>query len=173
MKKENHYSIDITRQKNDENRPKNQPIPDSEYTKEKFELDHHHKMGDDHASGGHENHLDHSHSDSDHDQPKQELNHSHHKGQDHNHSHDGGHHHDHQSHHEMMIKDFKKRLWISLIVTVPILLLSPMIQEWFNLEISFPGSNYVLLALSTFIYFYGGWPFLKGLIDELKDKTLH
>lgn len=171
MKKTNHNNHDITRQKNGENKPKNHPIPDSEYTKEKFELDHHHKMGDDHASGGHENHLDHSHSDSDHDQPKQELNHSHHKGQDHNHSHDGGHHHDHQSHHEMMIKDFKKRLWISLIVTVPILLLSPMIQEWFNLEISFPGSNYVLLALSTFIYFYGGWPFLKGLVDELKEKT--
>ena len=46
-----------------------------------------------------------------------------------------------------------------------------MIQEWFNLNITFPGSKYVLLALSTFIYFYGGWPFLKGLRDELKEKT--
>ncbi|NLX92906.1 MAG: heavy metal translocating P-type ATPase, partial [Clostridiales bacterium] len=77
---------------------------------------------------------------------------------------------DHQNHHEMMIKDFKTRLLISLIVTVPILILSPMIQEWVNAKIAFPGSNYLLFALSAFIYFYGGRPFLKGLIDELKEK---
>lgn len=77
---------------------------------------------------------------------------------------------DHQNHHEMMIKDFKTRLLISLIVTVPILILSPMIQEWVNVTIAFPGSNLLLFALSAFIYFYGGWPFLKGLVDELKEK---
>ncbi len=77
----------------------------------------------------------------------------------------------HHNHHEMMIKDFKRRLFISLIITVPILVLSPMIQEWTNMEVSFPGSKYVLLGLATFIYFYGGWPFLKGLVEELKDKA--
>lgn len=82
--------------------------------------------------------------------------------------HDGG---DHQGHHEMMIKDFKRRFFISLIVTIPILILSPTVQEWTNLEVSFPGSSYVLFALSTFIFFYGGWPFLTGLKDELKDKS--
>lgn len=82
--------------------------------------------------------------------------------------HDGD---DHQGHHEMMIKDFKRRFFISLIVTIPILILSPTVQEWTNLEVSFPGSSYVLLALSTFIFFYGGWPFLTGLKDELKDKS--
>lgn len=55
----------------------------------------------------------------------------------------------------MMIEDFKRRLFISLIVTIPILILSPMIQEWTNIEITFTGSNYVLFALATFIYFYG------------------
>ena len=92
---------------------------------------------------------------------------------EHNHKEEHGEHSggDHHNHHEMMIKDFKRRLFISLIVTVPILVLSPMIQEWTNMEISFPGSNYVLLGLATFIYFYGGWPFLKGLVEELKDKT--
>lgn len=70
----------------------------------------------------------------------------------------------------MMIEDFKRRLFISLIVTIPILILSPMIQEWTNIEITFTGSNYVLFALATFIYFYGGWPFLTGLKDELKEK---
>src|SRR6056297_866576 len=76
-----------------------------------------------------------------------------------------------KEHHKMMIKDYKKRFYISLIVTVPILLLSPMIQDWFNIGIKFSGSNYVLLGLSTFIYFYGGWPFLSGLVDEIKDKA--
>ena len=66
-------------------------------------------------------------------------------------------HENHENHHEMMIQDFRKRLFVSLIVTVPILILSPMIQEWFNIELVFPGSNYVLLGLATFIYFYGGW----------------
>ncbi|NLC04171.1 MAG: copper-translocating P-type ATPase, partial [Tissierellia bacterium] len=78
--------------------------------------------------------------------------------------------HDHHNHHEMMIEDFKRRFFISLIVTIPILILSPMIQEWTNISITFTGSNYVLFALSTFIYFYGGWPFLKGLVDELREK---
>ncbi len=80
-------------------------------------------------------------------------------------------HENHQDHHKMMIEDFKRRFFISLIVTIPILILSPMVQEWTNIEISFPGSNYVLFALATFIFFYGGWPFLTGLKDELKEKT--
>lgn len=79
--------------------------------------------------------------------------------------------HDGKSHHEMMIEDFKKRFFISIIVTVPVLLLSPMIQDWFNFTIKFTGSSYVLLGLSTFIYFYGGWPFLTGFIDEMKEKN--
>lgn len=79
--------------------------------------------------------------------------------------------HDGKSHHEMMIEDFKKRFFISIIVTVPVLLLSPMIQDWFNFSIKFTGSSYVLLGLSTFIYFYGGWPFLTGFIDEMKEKN--
>lgn len=74
-------------------------------------------------------------------------------------------------HHAMMIDDFKKRFWISLILTVPILLLSEMIQHWLGFEIKFPGDKYVLLILSSFIFIYGGWPFLKGLTDELKSRS--
>lgn len=87
------------------------------------------------------------------------------------HSHEKQEHENHQGHHEMMIEDFKRRFFVSLIVTIPILVLSPMIQEWTNIEIVFPGSNYLLFALSTFIFLYGGWPFLKGLKDELAEKT--
>ena len=75
-------------------------------------------------------------------------------------------------HHAMMISDFKKRFWISLIITIPILLLSEMIQHWLGFEIKFSGDKYLLLALSTFIFFYGSWPFLKGLVDELKSRSM-
>src|SRR6056297_2092172 len=74
------------------------------------------------------------------------------------------------NHHEKMVQDFKKRFFISLIVMIPILIFSPMIQSFLNIEFKFTGSNYILFILSTFIFFYGGWPFLKGLYDELSDK---
>ncbi|MEE4215329.1 MAG: heavy metal translocating P-type ATPase, partial [Bacteroidales bacterium] len=79
-------------------------------------------------------------------------------------------HHDHSNHHAMMIRDFRKRFWISLAATVPVLLLSPMIQGIFGYELSFSYSQYLLFALASFIFLYGGWPFLKGLYDELKDR---
>ncbi|MBD3175911.1 MAG: cadmium-translocating P-type ATPase [Armatimonadia bacterium] len=70
-----------------------------------------------------------------------------------------------------MAKDFRTRFWISTAVTLPVLALSPMIHEFLGIEgLSFPGSEWVLLGLSAFIYFYGGWPFLKGLVDEVGDK---
>lgn len=74
-------------------------------------------------------------------------------------------------HHRMMIADFKKRFWVSLVLTVPILILSPMIQGWLGVDWQFPGSKYILFALSTIVYFYGGYPFLKGLFDEVKSKS--
>ncbi|MFP4497447.1 MAG: heavy metal translocating P-type ATPase, partial [Vulcanimicrobiota bacterium] len=75
------------------------------------------------------------------------------------------------SHHKMMMKDFKKRFKISAILTIPVLVLSPMVQEWTGLDISFKSDRYILFAISTAIYFYGGWPFLKGLYKEVKDKS--
>ncbi|MBI3235533.1 MAG: heavy metal translocating P-type ATPase, partial [Bacteroidetes bacterium] len=78
----------------------------------------------------------------------------------------------HEGHnHNSMIADFKKRFYVVLILTIPIMLLSEMIQHWLNIHISFPGSKYVLLALSSVVFFYGGWPFLKGLVDEVKAKN--
>jgi len=73
-------------------------------------------------------------------------------------------------HHKMMIKDFKKRFWVSLILTAPILVLSPMIQDFFRYRITVPYNSYILLALSSVIYFWGGWPFLKGFWNEIKAK---
>ena len=79
-------------------------------------------------------------------------------------------HQDHTGHHEMMIKDFRKRFLISIIITLPILVLSPMVQNIFGYELTFIYSNYVLFGLSTIVFLYGGWPFLKGFADELKKK---
>jgi Cu2+-exporting ATPase len=78
--------------------------------------------------------------------------------------------HDHASHHAHMVEDFKKRFRISLVITVPVLILSPLIQSFFGYTVDFPGAMYVLFGLSSFIYFYGGRPFLKGLADELMER---
>ncbi len=84
----------------------------------------------------------------------------------------GGHaHHGHEDHHRMMIRDFRKRFWISTILSVPVLLLSPMIQSFLGIDISFNGSLLLLFALASIVYFYGGWPFLKGLRDEIKKGS--
>lgn len=74
-------------------------------------------------------------------------------------------------HHAMMVQDFKRRFWVSLTVMIPIMVLSPMIQMFLGVDWRFPGDSYVLLALSTFLFFYGGWPFLKGAKDELKRRS--
>ena len=83
-----------------------------------------------------------------------------------NHSDKGGH-----NKHVNMIDDFKKRFYVVFILTIPIMLLSPMIQLWLKVDWQFPGSQYVLFALSSIVFFYGGWPFLKGLVDEAKAKS--
>jgi Cu2+-exporting ATPase len=96
---------------------------------------------------------------------------SHHKKHQHSHhNHNESGHHDHTEHHKHMIADFRKRFWISLVLTVPILVLSPLIQQIIGYEIQFSFDKYILFALSALIFFYGGWPFLTGLTDELKKK---
>lgn len=116
--------------------------------------------------------TNHSHHEHHNENRKRQVEH-HHDGQnghDTNHDHDtknshGGHH-DHHSH---MVEDFKKRFYISLIITIPILILSPMIQMFLGVDWRFGGDMYLLFALSTFVFFYGGWPFLSGAKDELKN----
>ncbi|OYY14766.1 MAG: heavy metal translocating P-type ATPase, partial [Sphingobacteriia bacterium 35-40-8] len=73
--------------------------------------------------------------------------------------------------HSSGITDFKKRFYVVLVLAVPIMLLSEMIQHWLNIHISFQGSSYVLLILSSIVFFYGGWPFLKGLVGEMRAKN--
>ena len=80
--------------------------------------------------------------------------------------------HGHQDHHAHMAADFRKRFWISLALTLPILVLSPLLQKLVGLReaISFSGDTYVLFGFSSAVFWYGGWPFLKGLFDELESR---
>ena len=87
----------------------------------------------------------------------------------HNHDNKQNSQHVHGTHdHRTMIEDFRKRFYVSLVVTVPVILLSPMIQHWLNVNWNFTGSQYVLATLSSIIFLYGGRPFLKGWLDEMK-----
>ncbi len=70
-----------------------------------------------------------------------------------------------------MVADFRRRFWISLILTIPVVTLAPMIQEALGLRdrLAFPGDGYVQFVFASIVYFYGGAPFLKGLVRELGD----
>ena len=71
-----------------------------------------------------------------------------------------------------MVDDFRRRFWISLALTLPVLATSEMLQHLVGLRgaLAFPGDRYVGFAFASAVYFYGGWPFLTGLVEELKKK---
>ena len=74
-------------------------------------------------------------------------------------------------HAEHMIADFRRRFWICLVMTVPILLLSPTVQSAFHLRaLHFAGDRYLLFGLSTIVFLYGGMPFLKGIVREMRAR---
>lgn len=79
----------------------------------------------------------------------------------------------HGGHHAHMVADFRRRFWISLALTVPVLILAPMLQDLVGLRdtLRFPGDSYVQWGFASVIFFYGGWPFLVGLWRELKEKN--
>lgn len=74
-------------------------------------------------------------------------------------------------HHSMMIADFKKRFYVVLILTIPVMFLSMQIQQWLHVDINFSGSSYLLFALASVVFVYGGWPFLSGWMSEIKAKN--
>ncbi|MEX2725414.1 MAG: copper-translocating P-type ATPase [Candidatus Freyarchaeota archaeon] len=75
--------------------------------------------------------------------------------------------HQNHAHH---IEEFRRRLWVSLALTIPVLLLSETIQSWFGFRINIPYQNVILFLISSVIYFYGGWPFIKGSIQEIRNR---
>jgi P-type Cu2+ transporter len=76
--------------------------------------------------------------------------------------------HDHAS----MVADFRRGFWVSLVLTVPVLALSPLIQNLLGLQqaLAFSGASYVLFGFSAVVFFYGGWPFLTGFTSEVSSR---
>lgn len=96
--------------------------------------------------------------------------------QHHTHGHMEGHQqmdHGHMSgmDHSMHMGNFKQKFWLSLILAIPIILFSPMMGMSFPFQVTFPGSNWVVLVLATILFVYGGQPFLSGAKMELKQKS--
>ena len=96
----------------------------------------------------HQNHMNHS-------------NHMHHDNHE-SHNHHSGHAHHHGN--------FKVKFFVSLIFAIPIILLSPLMGVNLPFQFTFPGSEWVVLILSTILFFYGGKPFLSGGKDEIAAK---
>jgi len=77
----------------------------------------------------------------------------------------------HHAGHGDMVADFQRRFWVSLVLTVPVLILSPMVRDFAGQGMAplFAAEEWVALALSSVIYFWGGWPFLKGALPEIRS----
>jgi P-type Cu2+ transporter len=71
-----------------------------------------------------------------------------------------------------MVAEFRRRFWISVPLTLPVLITSHMIQQFLGLgdALAFPGDRYVGFTFASAVYFYGGWPFLTGFIDEVRAR---
>jgi Cu2+-exporting ATPase len=85
--------------------------------------------------------------------------------------HEHSEHQDHDKHAGHSVAMFKDKFWLSLLLTLPVLAYSEMIQHWLNFTPpAFPGSQYVPFVFSTIIFFYGGLVFIKSAWGELKAK---
>ena len=75
--------------------------------------------------------------------------------------------------HGQMIADFRRRFWVSLALSLPVLLLAPMIQRLLGLEeaLAFPADGYVQALIASVVFFYGGWPFLRGFFREVGKRS--
>ncbi|CAM5531669.1 hypothetical protein RLIN73S_00153 [Rhodanobacter lindaniclasticus] len=84
---------------------------------------------------------------------------------------DGDAHAGHDKHAGHSVASFRDKFWLTLLLTIPTLIWSGMIQHWFDYTAPlFPGSAYIPAVFGTIVYFYGGWPFLRGGYHELRNR---
>jgi P-type Cu2+ transporter len=91
------------------------------------------------------------------------------------HQHDAGHagHDEHAGHDKHAGHDpemFRRRFWLSLLATIPLVVTSEMVMDWFGYELDFAGRGALGPILGSFVFWWGGWPFLKGGVDEVRDR---
>src|SRR5215472_4628090 len=86
----------------------------------------------------------------------------------HAHAHEAHRPHDKHAGHDP--EQFRRKFWLSLALTIPIVVTSDMVMDWFGYHLSFAGMSWIGPTLGSFIFFYGGWPFLKGGVDELRAR---
>ena len=73
--------------------------------------------------------------------------------------------------HAHIVEDYRRRFWISLLFTIPVVAFTPLIQQFFTgRTFEFAGEHYVPFVFASIIFFYGGWPFLSGFIDEMRSR---
>ncbi|NJP35801.1 heavy metal translocating P-type ATPase [Micromonospora thermarum] len=94
-----------------------------------------------------------------------------HEGRDHvghvSHAGHGGH--DKHAGHDP--EQFRRKFWVSLALTLPIVVTSHMVMDWFGYSLDFPGMSLVGPVLGSVVFFYGGWPFLVGGVREIRDRA--
>ncbi|QLQ39091.1 heavy metal translocating P-type ATPase [Micromonospora robiginosa] len=66
---------------------------------------------------------------------------------------------------------FRRKFWLTLVLTVPIVATSHMVMDWFGYRLDFPGIGLVGPVLGTVVFGYGGWPFLQGAVREMRDRA--
>jgi len=74
---------------------------------------------------------------------------------------------DHSGHERM----FRNRFWVCLVLSIPVLLYSPTLQEWFRFSMAaFPGSSWITPFFAIVVFLYGGLPFLQMALPEIRNK---
>ncbi len=130
----------------------------------------HARHGAEHSAGGHHGHEGHSVAAESTEHRSHEK--AHDSGPESEERHGGGHAGGgrHEGH---SVADFRRRFWWSLILTIPVLALTSEVQGLLGApdSITFAGRDLVVFSLATVIYFYGGWPFLKGFVNDLRNRT--
>jgi Cu2+-exporting ATPase len=64
---------------------------------------------------------------------------------------------------------FRRRFWLTFALTIPVVVTSEMVMDWFGYELD--GVAWVGPVLGTFIFLWGGWPFLAGAVTEVRDRA--
>ena len=72
--------------------------------------------------------------------------------------------------HMMNMGDLRQKFWISLVLAIPVFILSPFMGLNLPFQVQFPGSDWIVLVLATILFFYGGKPFISGAKGELMSK---